>query len=109
ERRLKIEKLLHGGPMIESLEQSHAASAEEPAVQAVAEGVNVEKGESEEEAVVAGDPPAVHQINGVRREVVMGENRSLGRAGGAGGVDDRRGRVAVERFGRPLRRTRFVH
>ena len=51
----------------------------------------------EQEAVGRGDLPAGEEVDGIGGEVVVGEDRALGRAGGAGGVDDARRRVAVER------------
>ena len=57
ERRLKIDELSGCSAMIESLEQPHAAAAHQPAVQSVAEGVDVKQGEREEKAVVVRDLP----------------------------------------------------
>ena len=68
----------------------------EPAVQAVAERVDVEERQGEQEAVGRGDLPAGEQVDGVGGEVVVGEDRAFGRAGGAGGVDDAGGRIAIE-------------
>jgi hypothetical protein len=96
ERRLKVEKLGDGGLVIEALEETHAAAADEPRVQTVAEGVNVEEREREEEAVVTGDAPRSQQVDGVRQEVVVRQDGAFGCAGGAGGVDDRHRVVAVE-------------
>src|SRR5207245_1379182 len=61
ERRPEIEELTGRGAMIESLQQPHAAAADQPAVQAVAEGVDVEEGKTEEEAIVARDLPRSEQ------------------------------------------------
>ena len=42
-RRAEIQELVDGGLMFESFEQAHAAAGDEPAMQAVAEGVDVEE------------------------------------------------------------------
>ena len=100
ERRAEIEELGGGLLMLEALQQAHAAAAGEPAVQAVAEGVDVEERQREQEAVGGGDLPAGEQVDGVGGEIVVGEDGAFGRAGGAGGVDDAGGRVAIERRSR---------
>ena len=92
--------------VLEALQQAHAAAGEQPAVQAVAERVDVEQGQREQEAVGGGDLPAGEQIDGVGGEVVVGEDGAFRRAGGAGGVDDAGGRIAVERARRAVRRRR---
>ena len=92
----EIEEGGRGLVVLEALQQAHAAAGGQPAVQAVAERVNVEQGQGEQETVGGGDLPAGQQIDGVRGEVVVGEDGALGSAGGAGGVDDAGGSVAVE-------------
>ena len=87
--------------MIESLQQPRAAAADQPAVQAVAERVDVEERERQQKAIALGDLPAGNEVQRIRGEVVMREHGALRRAGGAGGVDDRGGRVAVEVDERP--------
>ena len=82
--------------MLEALQQPHAAAADEPAVQAVAEAVDVKQRQREQKAIGARDLPAGQQIQGVGGEVVVRENGALGGAGGAGSIDERGGRVAIE-------------
>ena len=65
-------------------------------MQAVAERVDVEQRQGEQEPVGGGDLPAGEQVDGVGGEVVVGEDGAFGRAGGAGGVDDAGGSVAIE-------------
>ena len=50
QRRAEIEKLAGGLLVLEALQQAHAAAAGEPAVQAVAERVNVKQREREQES-----------------------------------------------------------
>ena len=66
-RRPKIEQLIGRGAVIETLEQSHAAAADER--------------QREEEAIAFADLPRGEQIHGVRREVVMREHRTFRSAG----------------------------
>src|SRR5215472_11960154 len=77
--------------MVESFEKPHTAAAREPAVEAVAESVNVEKWEREEKPVGGRDLPGVEDCSRVGGEVIVREHRSLGCAGCAGCVDDARG------------------
>ncbi len=97
EGRAEIEKLGGGLLMLEAFEQAHAAAAGEPAVQTVAERVHVKQGQGEQEAVGRGDLPAGEQGDGVGGEVVVGEDRAFGCAGGAGGVDDAGRGIAIQR------------
>ena len=104
ERRLEIEKLFSCRSMVEALEQSHPASAREPAVQAVAQRMDVEEREGEQKAIAVGDLPRFDEVRCVRREIVVREDGSLRRARRPGRVDDRRGRIAVEIRGRAFAR-----
>ena len=81
--------------MLESFEKPHAAAGDQPAVQAVAEGVDMEERKGQQEAILIGDLPAGEEIQGVGGEIVVGEDCAFGGSGGAGGVDQRGGRVAV--------------
>ena len=93
-----------GGLLVfEALEQAHPAAGGQPAVQAVAERVNVEKRQREQEAVGFGNLPAGEEIDGVGGEVVVREDRAFRDARGAGRVDQRGGGVAVERGHWPCR------
>ena len=83
--------------VLEAFEQAHAAAADQPAVQAVAERVDVKQRQREQEAVGCGDLPAGEQVDGVRGEVVVREDRAFGRAGGAGGIDDAGRSIAIQR------------
>ena len=102
ERRTEIAELIERGAVIEALQQAHAAAAGQPAVQAVAEGVDVEEREREEEAVAVGDLPHGQQVDGIGGEVVVRQDGAFRRAGRARGVDDRGGRIAVEVFDRTI-------
>jgi len=102
---LEVEELIGGLPVLEALEQAHAAARDQPAVEAVAEAVDVEQREREQEAVFGGDAPAGEEVEGVGAEVVVGEHGSLGGPGGAGGIDDGGGGVA----GEARRRARGLH
>ena len=88
--------------MLEAFQQAHAASADEPAMQAVAEAVDVEEREREQETIGARDLPAGEKIERVRGQVVVREDGALGDAGGAGGVDDAGGRIAIQSNLRPF-------
>ena len=67
----EIEKLPGCGPMIESFEQPHAASAHQPAVQSVSERVNVKQRKREQEAIGFCESPHVQQIQRIGDEIVM--------------------------------------
>ena len=71
-------------------------------MQSVAEAVHVKQGQREQEPVGVGDLPAGEQVERVRCEIVVREDRAFGRAGGAGRVDDGRRRIAVEMSCGPL-------
>ncbi len=79
--RSEIEQLGSGGAVVEALHEAHAAPAGEPAVQAVAKGVNVKERKCEEKAIRSGDLPTGQQIDRIGLEVVVGENGALRRAG----------------------------
>src|SRR5580698_9220086 len=83
--------------MLETLQQARAASADEPAVQAVAKAVDVEERESEQKTIGTRYLPAGEQIERVRRHVVVREDGAFGDTGGAGGVDNASGGIAIER------------
>ena len=68
-------------------------------MQPVAEGVDVKQRQGQQETVAVRDLPAAGQVHRVGREIVVRENRALAGSRGAGGVDQRRGRVAFERQG----------
>ena len=90
--------------MFEALQQTHAAAGGQPAVQAVAERVDVKQGQGEQETIGGGDLPAGEQGDGVGGEVVVGQDRAFRRAGGAGGVDDAGRGVAIEGDSRAIGR-----
>ena len=56
----------------------------------------MEERQREQQLVAIRNLPAREQIEGVGREVVVRENGALGRAGGAGRVDQRGRRIAIE-------------
>jgi len=85
--------------MVETLEKAHAASGDEPAVDAVAEAVDMKERQAEQEPVGRGDLPAGEKVDRVGREVVVGEDRAFGRTCRARGIDDACRPVAVERDG----------
>ena len=66
-------------------------------MQPVAEAVDVEERQREQESGRAGDLPAGDEIDRVGREVVVREDGAFRRAGGAGCVDDGGRVIAVER------------
>ena len=66
-------------------------------MQAVAQRVDVEQRQGQQETVFVGNLPARDQIQRVGGEIIVRENRAFGLSCGAGGVDQRRGGVAVER------------
>ncbi len=74
-------------------------------MEAVAEAVDVEEGQREEEPVGGGDLPAGGESDGIGGEVVVGKHRAFGDAGGARGIDDSGGCFAIEVRGRDVRRT----
>src|SRR5690349_12145092 len=86
--------------MIEAFEETHAATAEQPGMQTVAEGVDVKERKSEEATIAVRDLPAADEIDRVRREVVVRQYRALRRARRARRVDDRGGSSAVETHSR---------
>src|SRR5207302_9018065 len=61
----EIAELVERGAVIEAFQQTHAAAAGEPAVQTVAEGVDVKEREREKEAVAVGDLPHSQQVDGI--------------------------------------------
>src|ERR1039457_6451432 len=65
--RPEVQKLGGGSLMLEALQQAHAAAAEHPAVQTVAQRVHVEERQRQQEAVGGADLPAGEQVNGVCR------------------------------------------
>src|SRR5580704_15013653 len=83
--------------MLEALQQTRAAAADEPGVQAIAEAMYVEERQGQKKTVGARDLPAGEQIERVRGNVVVREDGALGHAGGAGGVDDAGGGIAVQK------------
>ena len=83
--------------MLEAFEQPHATAGDEPAVQSVAEGVDVKQRQREKQAVAIVDLPAGKQIEGIGGEIIVRENRAFRDSGGAGSVDQRGGRIAIER------------
>ena len=82
--------------MLEAFQQTHSAAADQPAVQAVAEGVNMEQGQPQQEAVCFGDLPASDKTESVGDEVVVSENGALRCTGCPRGVNDARGGVAIK-------------
>ena len=99
---LKFEKLASRFLMLEAFQQTHAASADEPAVQAVAKAVHVEKRQGEQETIGARYLPARQQIERVRRHIVVRQNGAFGNAGSAGSIDDSCRSIAIKRNWRPL-------
>src|SRR6202044_3808330 len=97
--RPEVEKLAGGFLVLEAFEQAHAATAEQPAVETVPQGVYVEKGQGQQQAIGGGDLPAGEQIQGVSGEVVVGQDGALGGPRGAGGVDQSGRRVPVQTCG----------
>ena len=90
--------------MLEALDELHVAPAREPALHAVPEPVHVEERQRSEVAVGARDAPRGHDGERVRGEVAVSEHGALGDAGGAGRVDQRRGRAGVAADRAALRR-----
>ena len=82
--------------MFEALEQPHPASADEPGVQAVAEAVDVEEREREQESIGPGNLPAGGKIQCISGEIIVGEHRAFRCSRGSGGIDDPGGRLAVD-------------
>src|SRR5260370_6089012 len=65
-------------------------------MQAVAEAMDVEEREGEQESIGAGDLPTGSEVHRVGGEIIVREHRAFGSAGGSGGVDDAGGSVAIE-------------
>lgn len=110
QRRTEIEELGRGSLVLKALKQTHAASADEPAMQSVAEAVHMEQRQRQQKTIGARDLPARQKIERVRGEVVVREDGALGDAGGAGCINDAGGRIAVESDLRPAvrKRSRFA-
>src|SRR5262249_37471737 len=88
--------------MLEAFEQTHVASRKEPAMESVAERMDVKQRESEQETIGGGDSPASVEIAGVDGEIVVREDCTLGNAGCSRRVDKRRRRLASKRCAREL-------
>ncbi len=82
--------------MREPLKEAHAAPAQEPAVESVAERVDVEQRQREQQAVGSADLPTGQKGDRIGGEVVVGQDRALGDARGSRRVDDGRGGVAIQ-------------
>ncbi len=89
----EIEKLRGGSLMFEALQQSHTATGDQPAMQSIAERMHMKQRQRQQQSIVFGKLPAGMQIDRVRHEVVVREDRAFGCAGGARGVDQCRGRM----------------
>ena len=66
-------------------------------MQAVAQRMHVKQRQRQQKPVGGGDGPAGVQVERVGCEIVVREDGAFGNAGGAGGVDEGRGSIAVER------------
>ena len=86
-----------GLPLIEALQQAHAAAAGQPAMQPIAERVYVEERQRQQKAIGRGDLPARNQTDGVGGEIVVREDGALGSSGGPRCIDDASRCVAIER------------
>ncbi len=85
-----------GGGMVEAFEQPRAATRQQPAVDAVAEPVDVEERERQQETIVGGEAPRVDQHRRVGAEVAVRDHGAFGRPGRARRVDERGRRSRVE-------------
>ena len=92
--------------LLEAFEKAHPASACKPTMQPVAQRVHVKQRKRQQETVGAGDLPGCQQTDRVGRKVIVREHCALRSSGGAGGVDDARGRIAIDYNLRPLIRKR---
>ena len=88
--------------MFEALQQTHAASADQPTVQSVAEAVNMEEREGEQKTIGTRNLPAGQQIQRVRCHVVVREDGAFGDSGGSGCIDDAGGGIAIQKNLRPF-------
>ncbi len=89
--------------MLETFEQAHAAARCKPAADPIAQRVHVKQREREQQAIGSGDAPGVEQGPRVHGKIAARQDRTLGSSCGAGGVDQRGGRV-LGQFGKRRRR-----
>ena len=82
QRGPKFDEDISSRLVLKPLQQAHPAATRQPAVQAIAQTMNMEQRERQQEAIRLPNLPAGQQIHRVGGEVVVRQDRALGSPGG---------------------------